>query len=336
MKPTRIVGRGSSGCAARYATAAITSATPALSSAPSSVSPLVVTMSWPTLGGELRHPLRVEHGAVARERDHAAVVVAVDERLDARAGRVRAGVHVREQADHRSRPRPWPGSVAVTKPWSSIAASARPISSSSDDEQARQLELPRRARATARRRGRTGCRCGRSGAGGPARRARAPRRAPRNGARSCGTMLPCQRSGRSATSGCCPPQLVAELAAAGVERVIDVRFRPQSRRPGMSKTRLGRPARRRTASPTSTGARSAPRRTCATTSTRAGSRRRGRATARTSRPTRRRRSTSWPTTSSTGRGPRCCASRRIPPAATGGCSARLLAERLAGLEVVDL
>jgi uncharacterized protein (DUF488 family) len=35
-----------------------------------------------------------------------------------------------------------------------------------------------------------------------------------------------------------PPQLVAELQAAGVERVIDVRFRPQSRRPGMSKTRL--------------------------------------------------------------------------------------------------
>jgi uncharacterized protein (DUF488 family) len=36
-----------------------------------------------------------------------------------------------------------------------------------------------------------------------------------------------------------PPELVAELEVAGVERVIDVRFRPQSRRPGMSKTRLG-------------------------------------------------------------------------------------------------
>lgn len=36
-----------------------------------------------------------------------------------------------------------------------------------------------------------------------------------------------------------PPELVAELQAAGIERVIDVRFRPQSRRPGMSKTRLG-------------------------------------------------------------------------------------------------
>jgi uncharacterized protein (DUF488 family) len=35
-----------------------------------------------------------------------------------------------------------------------------------------------------------------------------------------------------------PPALVAELEAAAVERVIDVRFRPQSRRPGMSKTRL--------------------------------------------------------------------------------------------------
>jgi uncharacterized protein (DUF488 family) len=36
-----------------------------------------------------------------------------------------------------------------------------------------------------------------------------------------------------------PDALVAELEAAGVERVIDVRYRPQSRRAGMSKTRLG-------------------------------------------------------------------------------------------------
>jgi len=36
-----------------------------------------------------------------------------------------------------------------------------------------------------------------------------------------------------------PEQLAAELRAADIERVIDVRFRPQSRRPGMSKTRLG-------------------------------------------------------------------------------------------------
>ena len=36
-----------------------------------------------------------------------------------------------------------------------------------------------------------------------------------------------------------PEALVAELQAEGVERVIDVRLRPQSRKPGMSKTRLG-------------------------------------------------------------------------------------------------
>lgn len=35
-----------------------------------------------------------------------------------------------------------------------------------------------------------------------------------------------------------PGPLVAELRGAGVQRVLDVRFRPQSRRPGMSKTRL--------------------------------------------------------------------------------------------------
>jgi uncharacterized protein (DUF488 family) len=36
-----------------------------------------------------------------------------------------------------------------------------------------------------------------------------------------------------------PPELVNELELAGVKRLIDVRYRPQSRRPGMSKTRLG-------------------------------------------------------------------------------------------------
>jgi uncharacterized protein (DUF488 family) len=36
-----------------------------------------------------------------------------------------------------------------------------------------------------------------------------------------------------------PEPLVAELEAAGVQRLLDVRYRPQSRRPGMSKTRLG-------------------------------------------------------------------------------------------------
>ncbi|MGN6189662.1 MAG: DUF488 domain-containing protein [Conexibacter sp.] len=36
-----------------------------------------------------------------------------------------------------------------------------------------------------------------------------------------------------------PDALVAELEAAGVKRLLDVRYRPQSRRPGMSKTKLG-------------------------------------------------------------------------------------------------
>jgi uncharacterized protein (DUF488 family) len=36
-----------------------------------------------------------------------------------------------------------------------------------------------------------------------------------------------------------PPELLNELQAAGIERLLDVRYRPQSRRPGMSKTRFG-------------------------------------------------------------------------------------------------
>jgi uncharacterized protein (DUF488 family) len=36
-----------------------------------------------------------------------------------------------------------------------------------------------------------------------------------------------------------PPELVNELQLSGVRRLLDVRHRPQSRRPGMSKTRLG-------------------------------------------------------------------------------------------------
>ncbi len=36
-----------------------------------------------------------------------------------------------------------------------------------------------------------------------------------------------------------PAMLVAELQGAGVQRLIDVRYRPQSRRAGMSKTKLG-------------------------------------------------------------------------------------------------
>ena len=55
---------------------------------------------------------RVEHGLAAGQLDHAAVVVAVHDRLDAAGGRVGADVHVRDQADHRRAA--GPGSVAVT------------------------------------------------------------------------------------------------------------------------------------------------------------------------------------------------------------------------------
>jgi hypothetical protein len=43
---------------------------------------------------------RVHHRIAARQPDRCAVVIAVHERLDARAGRVRARVHVGDQADH--------------------------------------------------------------------------------------------------------------------------------------------------------------------------------------------------------------------------------------------
>ena len=55
-------------------------------------------------------------------------------------------------------------------------------------------------------------------------------------------MLSCRAVTRLWTIGyerLLPDALVAELRAAGVQRVLDVRFRPQSRRPGMSKTGLG-------------------------------------------------------------------------------------------------
>ena len=114
-----------------------------------------------------------------------------------------------------------------------------------------------------------------------------------------------------------PPELVAELEAASVERVIDVRFRPQSRRPGMSKTRLsellgdhgiayehrrelGTPADLRHLFHTGRSPRPRP------------------PIRRTSRSTRRTRSTPLPPSSTTARGPRCCAWRPTRPAAIAG------------------
>ena len=86
VKPIRSVGRGASGWAARYATAAMISAIPALSSAPSSVSPLEVTMSSPTLPASSGIDAGSSTRSRPRQLDHAPVVGAVDERLDARPG----------------------------------------------------------------------------------------------------------------------------------------------------------------------------------------------------------------------------------------------------------
>ena len=69
-------------------------------------------MSWPRLRGQLGHRRRVEDGPAARQLDHAAVVVAVHDRLDAGARRVRARVDVRDQADRPGAPSTVAGSVA--------------------------------------------------------------------------------------------------------------------------------------------------------------------------------------------------------------------------------
>ena len=51
------------------------------------------------LAGQRGDVLRVEHRAAAGQGDHRAVVVAVDDRLDAVSRCVGAGVHVRDEAD---------------------------------------------------------------------------------------------------------------------------------------------------------------------------------------------------------------------------------------------
>ena len=78
------------------------SATPALSSAPSNVSPDDVTTSWPAGASTTVPPRGSSIGAAG--------VGAVDDRLDARTGRVRTRVDVGDQPDRR----PVAASVAVT------------------------------------------------------------------------------------------------------------------------------------------------------------------------------------------------------------------------------
>ena len=78
------------------------SATPALSSAPSSVVPSLVTMSWPTRAASSGQLRRVEHlRRVARQHDRRAVVALVHDRVDARARGVGGRVHVGDQPDGR-------------------------------------------------------------------------------------------------------------------------------------------------------------------------------------------------------------------------------------------
>ena len=133
-----------------------------------------------------------------------------------------------------------------------------------------------------------------------------------------------------------PPELVAELEAAGVKRVIDVRFRPQSRRPGMSKTRLGEllgdhgiayehrrelgtPADLRWLFHAGRVQEGAAAFLAHIESDRAG---RARRAGRRSSSTRRR--------------PRCCAWRPTPRAATGACSPTRCKPAVPDLQVVDL
>ena len=133
-----------------------------------------------------------------------------------------------------------------------------------------------------------------------------------------------------------PAELVAELEAAGVERLIDVRYRPQSRRPGMSKTRLGEllgdhgivyEHRKALGTPPDirfhykSGKPSPRARRCS---------------ARTSRSTPPTSSTTSPTSSTAGRAPRCSASRPTRPSATAACSPSCCARGVPGLQVVDL
>ena len=93
---------GMSGCAIRNAAALTISATPALSSAPSSVVPDAVTMSWPIcaasagLSASRRTAVRI-----VGQDEVAAVVARVDDGHDVRAAHFGRRVHVRDESDRR-------------------------------------------------------------------------------------------------------------------------------------------------------------------------------------------------------------------------------------------
>ena len=79
----------------------MTMATPALSSAPSSVVPLAVMMSSPTWSPDRGSAAGTARRRVVRQDDVAAVVVAMDDWLDAGAGERRRRVHMRQKRDGR-------------------------------------------------------------------------------------------------------------------------------------------------------------------------------------------------------------------------------------------
>ena len=104
----------------------------------------------PDLVGERRHARGIEHGAAARQAQHAAVVAAVHDRLDAGARRVRADVEVREQADHRRAPSTVAGQrrdhVAASSSVDVVEADRLELA----HEHAREVELARACSETAR------------------------------------------------------------------------------------------------------------------------------------------------------------------------------------------
>ena len=118
------------------------------------------------LVGELGHLAGIEHRPAARQRDRRAVVGAVHDRLDARAGRVRTRVDVRDQPDDR--------------PVAGAASRSRSRCRPARRRRARSPAVPPRAAARGRAgpgcwgsacgRARTGCRCGRSAGSAPAGR----------------------------------------------------------------------------------------------------------------------------------------------------------------------
>ena len=129
----------------RYATAAMISATPALSSAPSSVVPSLVTMSWPTRAASAGSSAGsiTWLGSPGRTIGAAGVVL-VHDRDDARARRLGRRVDVGDQPDHR-RPggaRQRREDVAVLGQLDVVEADLAQLV----DEQPREIELLRGAR----------------------------------------------------------------------------------------------------------------------------------------------------------------------------------------------